>query len=44
MTAAGRVVIAGGTGFLGQSLARHLGGLGDEVVVLGRNRPTGEVD
>lgn len=43
MSPAGRVVIAGGTGFLGQTLTRHLGGLGCEIVVLGRNRPTGEI-
>jgi uncharacterized protein len=32
-------VIAGGTGFLGRNLARHLNGLGCEVVVMSRNRP-----
>jgi uncharacterized protein len=32
-----RVVIAGGTGFLGQSLARYLTNRGSEVVVLGRH-------
>jgi len=32
----GRIVIAGGTGFLGTHLARHLTGLGCEVVTLGR--------
>jgi uncharacterized protein (TIGR01777 family) len=32
-----RVVIAGGTGFLGQSLARYLTKRGSEVVVLGRH-------
>jgi len=33
----GRIVIAGGTGFLGQNLARHLGSIGCEVVVLSRH-------
>ncbi len=37
-----RIVIAGGTGFLGQSLARHLIDQGAEVVVLGRTQPKGE--
>jgi uncharacterized protein (TIGR01777 family) len=32
----GRIVIAGGTGFLGQSLARHLVDAGCEVVVISR--------
>lgn len=36
-----RVVIAGGSGFLGQSLARHLAALGDEVVELSRRPPAG---
>ncbi len=35
----GRVVIAGGSGFLGTSLATHLTNLGWSVVVLSRNRP-----
>jgi len=35
----GRVVIAGGTGFLGRNLARHLAALGCEVVVLSRHVP-----
>lgn len=35
-----RVVIAGGTGFLGQNLARDLVKTGYEVVVLSRNVPT----
>jgi len=35
----GRIVIAGGTGFLGTNLARHLSDLGCDVVVLGRHRP-----
>lgn len=34
-----RVVIAGGSGFLGVSLARHLAGLGWQVTTLSRNRP-----
>tara|TARA_R110002072_G_scaffold273219_3_gene433747 strand:- start:26820 stop:27746 length:927 start_codon:yes stop_codon:yes gene_type:complete len=36
----GRVVIAGGTGFLGANLARFLIADGYEVVVLGRTRPS----
>ena len=36
---AGRVVIAGGTGFLGRSLARHLVAQGREVVQIGRSKP-----
>lgn len=39
----GRVVIAGGTGFLGQSLARHLTRLGHSVTVLSRQRPAGDL-
>jgi uncharacterized protein (TIGR01777 family) len=35
----GRIVIAGGSGFLGISLARHLAGGGASVVVLSRNAP-----
>lgn len=35
----GRIVIAGGSGFLGTSLAAHLAGLGAEVVVLARHTP-----
>jgi hypothetical protein len=35
----GRIVIAGGTGFLGMNLARHLAGLGCEVILLSRHRP-----
>ena len=35
----GRVVIAGGSGFLGTSLARHLAPLGAEVVILSRTPP-----
>jgi uncharacterized protein len=37
MKTKGRVVIAGGTGFLGQNLARHLTELGWEVVVMSRH-------
>src|SRR5438445_5451915 len=37
---AGRIVIAGGTGFLGLNLARHLDGFGCDVVLLSRHRPT----
>ena len=37
MSRAGRIVIAGGRGFLGTSLAGHLRGLGYEVVVLSRS-------
>lgn len=36
---AGRIVIAGGTGFLGMSLARHLAGVGCEVVLISRHPP-----
>ena len=35
----GRVVIAGGTGFIGTNLARHLDDLGCEVVLISRNSP-----
>lgn len=35
----GRIVIAGGTGFLGRNLARHLHGEGCDVVVLSRHPP-----
>lgn len=37
MTQLGRVVIAGGTGFLGQNLASHMSEIGWEVVVIGRH-------
>lgn len=41
---AGRIVIAGGSGFLGLNLARHLTGAGCEIVVLSRSVPCeGEV-
>jgi len=36
-TPIGRVVIAGGTGFIGTNLARHLADLGCEVVLISRN-------
>lgn len=39
-TRAGRIVIAGGSGFLGTSLARHLMALGCDVVILTRSMPT----
>jgi len=39
MQLTGRIVIAGGTGFLGRSLAQHLHAGGCEVVVLGRHPP-----
>jgi uncharacterized protein (TIGR01777 family) len=39
MTRSGRVVIAGGTGFLGQNLARHLTAAGHDVIVLSRRTP-----
>ena len=41
-TPAGRVVIAGGTGFIGTNLARHLTDLGCEVVLISRNVPKQE--
>ncbi|MEM9066482.1 MAG: TIGR01777 family oxidoreductase [Planctomycetota bacterium] len=37
-----RVVIAGGSGFLGRSLAHHLSGASYDVVVLSRSRPAGD--
>ncbi len=37
MKPTGRIVIAGGTGFLGDNLARHLVGVGCEVVVISRH-------
>src|SRR5688572_8868737 len=37
MKPGGRVVIAGGTGFLGQNLARYLGGRGCDVIVISRH-------
>ena len=41
-TARGRIVIAGGSGFLGLSLARHLTTKGWSVVILSRNPPRRE--
>lgn len=35
----GRIILAGGSGFLGQSLAKTLHGKGHEVIVLGRAAP-----
>jgi len=35
----GRIVIAGGSGFLGISLAKHLAGCGASVVILSRSTP-----
>jgi uncharacterized protein len=40
--AKGRVVIAGGTGFLGQNLARHLAPLGYEVMLISRHAMDGD--
>ena len=40
MKPVGRIVIAGGTGFLGRNLASHLTRLGCEVIVLSRKQPT----
>jgi uncharacterized protein (TIGR01777 family) len=39
MSNRGRIVIAGGSGFLGVSLAHHLADSGWNVVILSRNRP-----
>jgi len=39
MNPAGRIVVAGGTGFLGLNLARYLAGIGREVVLISRHRP-----
>lgn len=39
MELSGRIVIAGGSGFLGLNLARHLGAMDCEVIVLSRHRP-----
>lgn len=38
-----RVVIAGGTGFLGQAVAEHLSGLGYAVTALSRHEPRREI-
>ena len=35
----GRIVIAGGSGFLGVNLARYLENFDCEVIILSRNRP-----
>jgi len=42
MKPTGRIVIAGGTGFLGHNLARYLVGIGCEVVVISRHPPAGD--
>src|SRR4026209_603922 len=39
MKPSGRIVIAGGTGFLGTSLVRHLADQGCEVIALSRHAP-----
>lgn len=39
MAAHGKIIIAGGTGFLGLNLARYLVGLDYEVIILGRHPP-----
>jgi uncharacterized protein (TIGR01777 family) len=39
MTSTGRIVIAGGSGYLGLNLARHLADAGHEVVILSRTPP-----
>lgn len=44
MKPTGRIVIAGGTGFLGRNLARHLGCIGCEVVVMSRHSPAMDHD
>lgn len=38
----GRIIIAGGSGFLGLSLSHHLASLGHSVVILSRNAPKAE--
>lgn len=40
MTETGRIVIAGGTGFLGLSLARFLEQSGNRVTLVSRHAPT----
>ena len=35
----GKIVITGGTGFIGVSLAQHLAGLGCEVILVARHQP-----
>jgi len=42
MAPTGRIVIAGGSGFLGLSLARHLAGLGCDVIILSRREPAAD--
>jgi uncharacterized protein len=42
MKPTGRIVIAGGTGFLGQNLARYLGDIGCQVVVMSRHPSVGD--
>src|SRR5688572_30378943 len=42
MIAGMRVVVAGGTGFLGENLARHLVACGCEVIAISRRRPAGD--
>jgi len=42
METTNRIVIAGGTGFLGLNLARHLSESGSEVVLLSRQRPVAD--
>ncbi len=42
MKPTGRIVIAGGTGFLGRSLARHLEAAGCDVVAISRHVPAGQ--
>lgn len=39
LPASGRIVIAGGSGFLGVSLAKHLSNRGASIVILSRNAP-----
>lgn len=39
----GRIVIAGGTGYLGTNLARYLTEFGCDVIVLGRHHPQGDL-
>ena len=41
MEPTGRIVIAGGTGFLGLNLARYLADYDCEVFLISRHRPAG---